>query len=91
MENMGEAIATLLIDTIFGDQDKLRKAALASMKPLTVKDVAYLLEKDPSTITRWQKSGKIRMNVGPDGHLTMSVDDFDEWYRSNYRKPAPRL
>lgn len=82
-----------LVNYVFSDPDKIRRAALEHMRVLSVADVAYLLGKDPKTVRNWhdqQKNG-LRMNVGPDGDLTMRREDFEEWYARAYKKPAPKV
>lgn len=90
-QDVATVLAVQLIDIVFGNRERLEKAALAALKKLSVDDVAYLANRSRSTIYKWQEEGKIRMNVGPDGHLSMSYRDFEHWYNKAYQKPAPKL
>lgn len=92
--NLVELLYVQLIKSVFDDPERLRRAALESMRVLSVADVAYLLGiKDVKTIKAWhnaQKAG-FRMRVGPDGDLTMRVQDFEEWYARAYKMPPPKV
>ena len=78
-----------LVNVVFSDPEKLRKAAMEHMRVLTVADVAYLLGRTEKTVRTWHSEQKhgLRMNVGPDGDLTMRVQDFEDWYTRAYKKP----
>lgn len=87
-------MAEHLIRSVFDDPERLRRAALESMRVLSVADVAYLLGiKDVKTIKAWHRTQKagFRMNVGPDGDLTMRVQDFNDWYAKAYKMPPPKV
>lgn len=84
---------TQLVNVVFSDPEKLRRAALESIRVLSIADVAHLLGKDPKTVKTWHEQQKhgLRMNVGPDGDLTMRMKDFEDWYARAYQKPKPKV
>ncbi len=93
MSTLTKELASLLLDELFVDSDKLHKLFLIKNRVLTVQDVAFLLGRDVRTVNTWDEQQKygLRMNRGKDGHKTMLYKDFVTWYESQYQKPAPKL
>lgn len=84
-------LAESLVNSVFSHPDRLRAAALESIRVLTAADVARILGITEKTVRAWhdrQEHG-FSMNVGPGGHLTMRVKDFEDWYARAYKKPKP--
>ena len=93
LPNLVELLYVQLVDVVFSDPEKLRRAALEPLRVLSVADVAYLLGKDPKTIKAWHEQQRhgLRMRVGPEGDLTMRRQDFEEWYLKAYQRPPPKV